>query len=227
MLPRDDAYWMFHAADVYPVITSAFTGGRDPVEVLRAVAEGGARVVQLREKNMSKRELYELAVKFREITKAHFMVLIINDHADIAIAAGADGVHLGQDDVPAFATRMAFPGILIGVSAHSPAEALAAERAGVDYVNLGPIYATSTKTLSMPPLGEDIITWGASNLKKPFSVMGGIKESHIPRLVQLGARRIAMITEITMAEDVAAKTAAVSRLILESPRTAIASDAKR
>jgi thiamine-phosphate pyrophosphorylase len=133
------------------------------------------------------------------------MLLIIDDEIDVAMAAGADGVHLGQDDLPLGPARLMAPELIIGQSTHSIAEAIAAHDAGADYVNLGPIFATSTKQVSCEPLGEEIIQKIAPLLDIPFTVMGGIKAHHIPELLKLDARRIAMVTEITQAEDVAAK----------------------
>lgn len=195
------------AVDLYPVISSEFTGGRDVLDILRAVLDGGARMVQLREKNRCKKELYRLALEYRRLTAASQALLIINDHLDVALASGADGVHLGQDDLPLEAA-LAVPGadvLLLGRSTHSLAQALEAAAAGAAYVNLGPLYPTQTKQLTMDCLGDAIVGQAAGRLPIPFTVMGGIKERHLPKLLSLGARKIAMVTEVTMAPDVAAQ----------------------
>jgi thiamine-phosphate pyrophosphorylase len=195
----------FGKIDIYPVISSEFCAGRSPIYVLEQIAEGGARIVQLREKNMTKIDLAPLAREFRRICDRYGMLLIMNDHVDIAIETGADGVHLGQDDMLLGDARKAAPELILGCSTHSKEEALKAQDDGADYINLGPIFATQTKTTGYNPLGMEILKSVPSLLRIPFTVMGGIKEKHIPDLVALGAGRIAMVTEITTAEDIASK----------------------
>ena len=186
------------------MISSEFTNGRPCLEILKQIAAGGAHIVQLREKSKSKKELYELALAYRRICSAHSMLLIVNDHLDVAMAAGADGVHLGQNDLPVAAVRAVAPELIIGASAHNVAEALRAQSDGADYVNLGPIYPTNTKSVPTGPVGIELIKEAAPQLNIPFTVMGGIKERHLPELFAAGARKIAMVTEITQATDPAA-----------------------
>ncbi len=196
----------FDGRDLYPVVSSEFCNGRDPVTVLKAIAEGGATLVQLREKKLAKREYYELARIYREITAAHRMLLIINDHIDIALAVGADGVHLGQDDLPLAAARKIAGELLIGISTHNPEEAADAVRDGAGYINVGPIFPTGTKAVNCGPVGVEMLRKIAPGLPIPFSIMGGIKAKHIPELLAAGAKRIAMVTEITQAEDIRRQT---------------------
>jgi thiamine-phosphate pyrophosphorylase len=195
----------FEKADLYPVISSEFTLGRPVVEIFAAAARGGVRLIQLREKNRSKKELFGLGCACRAIADEYRVLLIINDHLDVALACGADGVHLGQDDLPVNAARELAGELIIGSSTHNLAEALAAEDAGADYINIGPIYATGTKSLPMPPLGVGMIGVVAAQVGLPFTVMGGIKARHIPELRAAGAKRIAMVTEVTQAPDVEAQ----------------------
>lgn len=202
---REDRIEKLRDIDLYPVITGEFTAGRGVLPVLEAVAKGGAKVAQLREKSMSKRELYDLAVEFRAICDEYKMLMIVDDQIDIALAVDADGVHLGQDDLPLSCARLMAPELIIGSSTHSIAEAVAAQDAGADYVNIGPIYPTSTKDVPCGDLGEEVISKIAPLLDIPFTVMGGIKARHIPNLLALGAKRIAMVTEITQSDDVEAK----------------------
>ena len=202
---REDRIERLREIDLYPVITDEFTAGRGVLATLRAVAEGGARIAQLREKSLSRRELYELAIDFRAICDEYKMLMIVDDELDIALAVDADGVHLGQDDLPISPARLMAPELIIGSSTHSIAEAVAAQDAGADYVNIGPIYPTLTKDVPCGDLGEEVIAKIAPLLDIPFTVMGGIKARHIPTLLSLGARRIAMVTEITQADDVEAK----------------------
>jgi thiamine-phosphate pyrophosphorylase len=195
----------FRDIDIYPVISSEFTNDRPVLEVLTAVAHGGAKVVQLREKNKTKADIYELALKYREITTAYNMLLIINDHLDIALACGADGVHLGQDDLPLTAAAAVCGEVFLGCSTHDPEEAERAVLEGADYINIGPIYPTGTKAVACGAVGIKMLDKIVPGLGIPFSVMGGIKAKNIPDLLAAGATRIAMVTEITQAEDITAK----------------------
>lgn len=194
----------FAAVDLYPVTCEPLSEGRSDLEVLAAVIAGGARIVQLREKEYGSRDLYALALKFREITAAAGVLLVINDRLDIALAVGADGCHLGQEDLPLEAARRIAPDLLLGASSHSPAEALAAERADADYVNIGPIFPTGTKPLTSPILGVEAIAPIASCLTVPFTVMGGIHRENIGSVVAAGARKVAVVTAVTRAPDMAA-----------------------
>jgi thiamine-phosphate pyrophosphorylase len=199
---------------IYPVITSEFCAGRSSLAVLNAVIEGGAKIVQLREKSCSRRELYSLALQFRKITSAQGVALIINDCVDIALAVGAEGVHLGQDDLPLAAARKIAQHLWIGVSTHSDDEIKAAEKSGATYINIGPIFATATKSLSMAPLGLEYLK--SVNPKLPFTVMGGIHGNNIKSVLECGAQTIAMVTEISMASDIAAKVRSLQKLCLKT-----------
>jgi len=195
---------MFKAVDLYPVTCERLSAGRSNLEVLRAVIAGGAKVIQLREKECGKGELYRQAVAFREPTAAAGMLLIIDDHLDVALAAGADGVHLGQTDLPLAAARRIAPDLLLGASSHSREEALRAEAAGADYVNIGPIFPTQTKAGIKHLLGPEAISAIAPALSVPFTVMGGINDGNIDQVLAAGARRIAVVTAVTQAPDMAA-----------------------
>ena len=128
--------------------------------------------------------------------------MIMNDHIDIALLTGADGVHIGQDDLPLEQSVRLVPDLIIGRSTQSREQALEAEAQGAAYLNLGPVYPTQTKNTPVHPLGLEIIKETGPLLKIPFTVMGGIKEHHIPELLASGARYIAMVTEITQAPDI-------------------------
>ena len=205
----------FRNADLYPVISSEFCAGRDPFEIFCAVAEGGAKVVQIREKNWNKGAIHRLACQCREVANSFGVLIIIDDHVDVALSAHADGVHLGQEDLPVREARRIAPELLVGSSTHNLAEIEEAQRAGTGYLNIGPIFATQTKTVGMPPLGTDFLKELMPHVTVPFSVMGGIKARHIAELSALGARHIAMVTEITQAPDPAEKVRELRKLIGE------------
>lgn len=195
----------FTSSTLYPVVSSEFCSGRSVTEVIAAIADGGAKIVQLREKHRSDADLFALASKVRAITAAHDMLLIIDDRLDIALACGADGVHLGQDDLPVAVARKIAPELLIGSSTHNAAEVIAAQQSDTGYLNIGPIYPTQTKSVACGALGVPLFTELKNLVHCPFSVMGGIKARHLPELRALGADHIAMVTEITTAPDVSAK----------------------
>jgi len=193
----------FAAIDVYPVLTRAFCAGRPLVDVCRQVVAGGAKVLQLREKDCGKREFLALAREARRLTAEAGVLLIVNDQIDIALAVDADGVHLGQEDLPLAEARGLGPELLLGASTHGLEEALAAETQGADYINIGPIFSTQTKSLAMKALGPNAIPAISRRVRVPFTVMGGIHAGNLDLVLQTGARRIAMVTEITQAPDVA------------------------
>lgn len=195
---------LFQKVDVYPVTCEPLSAGRSNLEVLEGVIAGGARIIQLREKNLSRRDLFQLAEKFREVTSNAGVLLVINDHLDIAMGVEADGVHLGQDDFPLYAARRLAPEMILGASTHSLEEALRAESEGADYINIGPIFPTQTKEGVGQFLGPDAIVNIGSRVKVPFTVMGGIHRNNLDQVVARGATKVAMVTEITQARDIAA-----------------------
>ena len=204
-MKREARILLFQEIDVYPVTCERLSQGRSNLEVLKGVIQGGSKIIQLREKHYSKRDFYNLALKFREITSRAGVLLIINDHVDIALAVDADGVHLGQEDLPVQVARMLAPELLIGASTHSLEQALQAEEEGADYINIGPIFPTRTKEGVESVLGPEAIATISSQIKVPFTVMGGIREDNMKEVLAKGARRVAMVSAITKAVDIAAK----------------------
>ena len=202
---------IFKSSDLYPVISSEFCNGRSTCEVLSGIASAGAKIVQIREKDLSDCAMFELVKKCKEITDRYQMLLIVDDRLDIAMAAGADGVHLGQDDFPLTEARKLAPDMFFGVSTHNAGEIIKAQADGCSYLNIGPVFPTRTKSVACGALGLET----AEELKKlvscPFSVMGGIKEHHLEMLCSRGFRHIAMVTEITQAPDVKAKVEQLRR----------------
>lgn len=202
---RAESLRRFEASDIYPVTSAELSAGRSSLQILDALIAGGARIVQLREKNLCKRELYDLALAFRQRTREADVLLVINDHIDIALAVDADAVHLGQDDLPIPAARRLAPDLLIGSSTHNLQELQQAQAQGADIVNLGPIFSTQTKVHNFH-LGLSGLQDLMAHCQVPFSVMGGIKLAQIPDLLKIGARHIAVVTAITQAADPAAAT---------------------
>ncbi len=203
------------AIDIYPVTCQELSEGRTNLEVLEAVLAGGAKIIQLREKHWDKKDLYELAIEFRKRTRSQHALLIINDHVDVALAAGADGVHLGQEDLPIGAARKIAPELIIGASSHNLTEALKAEQDGADYVNIGPIFPTKTKANTVRFLGPEAIGEIGPQLTVPFTTMGGIHPDNIDRVLEAGARCVAMITGITRAADITARVRRLRKTITD------------
>ena len=204
-MTREARRKLFQLVDIYPVTCEELSEGRSNLEVLEAVIQAGARIIQLREKEYSKMDLYHMALKFREITTQAGVLLIINDHLDVALGVAADGVHLGQEDLPLTVARQLAPELLIGASTHSLEQALQAQKDGADYINIGPIFPTGTKEGVEGSLGTEAIAKISPRLEIPFTVMGGINELNLDQVLAEGARRVAMVTAITKAADITAK----------------------
>lgn len=203
----------FAEVDLYPVTSTEHSAGRTTIQIVEAVRAAGCRVVQLREKELSKADYFDLALAVRRLTSEGGMLMICNDHLDVALSVGADGVHLGTDDLPLAAARQLAPQLIIGASTHSLDQALAAEEDGADYVNIGPIFPTSTKQGAAQYLGPDAVVRIAPHLSFPFTVMGGITLDNVDQLLRAGARRIAVVTAITAAEDPRAAAETLRRRI--------------
>lgn len=215
MKDRNQRREAFDRIDLYPVTDQALSLGRSDLEVLEGLIAGGAGIVQLREKHLSPKEYFQTAQAFRKRTSQAGMLLIINDHLDVALACGADGVHLGQDDLPLETARRIAPKLIIGVSTHNLEEALKAQEQGADYVNIGPIFATKTKEVSMAPLGPEMIKKISPRLHIPFTVMGGISESNIGQVLEAGARKIAVVTAVTKSKEISRTVKDLRKLIME------------
>src|SRR5438309_6130396 len=157
------------------LITGDQGGEVETARIVEAALEGGASVIQLRKKTMAKGEQYSIARALRRLTLAHDALFIVNDHVDIAIAADADGVHLGQDDLPPSVVRQlpGFDGRLIGRSTHSLEQARNAMAEGADYVAVGPVFPTPTKA-GRPAVGTDLVSAVDDIADRPFVAVGGI-----------------------------------------------------
>jgi len=203
----------FGESGLYVVITQAHCAGRDPLDVLDKVLSAGVKLVQLREKELNGRSLYERALAFRDRTARAGALLIVNDRLDIAMAAGADGVHLGLDDLPVTAARKLAADLVIGASTHSLSEALSAQDAGASYVNIGPVFTTQTKSVSTGPVGPKMLDAIRPHLCIPWTTMGGIKPGNIQQVLDRSAGHVAVVTAVTAAEDVRAAASQLDSMI--------------
>jgi thiamine-phosphate pyrophosphorylase len=176
-----------------------------PTALAAAYLAGGARLLQLRLKDVSARTLYTTALAIRAVTRASGALFIVNDRPDIAAAVGADGVHLGQDDVPvAVARALLGPDSWIGVSTHDEAEATAAIADGADYLGVGPVFDTASKTKALPARGVALIRTVRGLTDLPLVAIGGITPDTAEAVIASGADSVAMIGALTRATDPAA-----------------------
>nr|WP_207229585.1 thiamine phosphate synthase [Ktedonosporobacter rubrisoli] len=179
--------------------------GRDMLTVAEAAIEGGATVIQLRDKVASTRKLVEEGLVLRELTRRRGVLLIVNDRIDVALAVDADGAHVGQDDMPAhLARRLLGPERILGVSAGNLEEARAAVEAGADYLGIGPIYPTRGKLDAGVPVGTQFVLGLKLRYATPLVAIGGITAENAGEVIQAGAAGIAVITAVVNAEDIAA-----------------------
>jgi thiamine-phosphate pyrophosphorylase len=186
--------------------------GRTLVEQLRGALEGGVRAVQLREKDLSAAELYPLALELRTLTHAFGAKLLLNDRIDVALAVGADGVHLGGHSLPLAAARTLLgPDKLLGVSTHRLAEIPAAAAAGADFVTFGPVFATPSKLPYGAPVGVAALAQACTSSPLPLFALGGIKAEQLGLLRQAGCCHVAVISAILAAADPAGASRALLR----------------
>jgi len=207
----------FCQTDLYVVITEKMCNGRKSEFVLEECLKAGVRLVQFREKDGTDREKYHKALQFRRITNDYDALLIIDDRVDLALMVEADGVHLGQTDLPISEARKIAPELIIGASTHNLEQAINAQNEGASYVNIGPLFPTQTKTTSVPPLGVEILEQVIPHLKVPFTCMGGIKPSNIDEVLKRGARHIAVVTAVTAVDDIQTAVKQLREKILSYP----------
>jgi thiamine-phosphate pyrophosphorylase len=201
---------------VYAITAEQFSHGRKNTVVVRAMAEGGAKVIQYRQKlGKTPREMLDECREIRKITRDYGVIFIVNDYIDIAILSDADGIHLGQDDLPISEVRRLAPEMMIGVSTHSPEQAQAALRDGADYIGVGPLYETHTKTDVIAPVGVGYLEYIALNIGIPYVAIGGIKMHNLRDVLERGAKTVAMVTEIVEEEDIARRVREIRRIMEE------------
>lgn len=175
--------------------------GEDPEPLLRAALNGGVDIVQLREKDLPRREVELAALTFRRLCDTHSALFIVNDDPDLARACDADGVHVGQDDTPASEARAALgPDAIVGLSTHSEEQIAASSDQSVDYISVGPIWETPTKE-GRPAVGLELIRHAAESAPHPFFAIGGIDPGNASRVVDAGARRLCVVRAIRDADD--------------------------
>jgi thiamine-phosphate pyrophosphorylase len=173
------------------------------VELARRAIEGGAPMIQLRDKTAGPRQLLPQAREIANLCRERGVRFLVNDRLDVALAAGADGVHLGQDDLPASVARAALgPERIVGVSIHSLEQAVRAQADGADYLGIGPIFETATKATGYAPLGCDEVRRLRASIALPLIAIGGITLDNVGDVIRAGADGVAVISAIAGAGDI-------------------------
>lgn len=171
-------------------------------ERLEKALQGGIRALQLREKNLSPKELLARAIEIKPVLKKFGAKLFINDRADIAQIIGADGVHLTESSVPAGEIKDKFPGLIVGVSTHAKEGALSAEAEGADFITFSPVYETPSKTQFGPPQGPGRLGEIVKSVRLPVLALGGIKLNRVPEVLEQGAHGVAVISGVWDSQDI-------------------------
>jgi thiamine-phosphate diphosphorylase len=203
---------VFELPKVYAILDPEQTRDREPAAVLQSLLAGGAKIVQLRAKRLSPRGFLELARAAAREMRRRGCRFIVNDRVDIALACGADGVHLGQDDLPLQAARKLMADKIIGISTHSEEQARQAEHEGADYIGFGPMFSTTTKETGYAACGVEMLRRVRRAVKIPIVAIGGIKEENVGEIWQAGADSAAIISDILAADEIAAKVERIIRL---------------
>jgi thiamine-phosphate pyrophosphorylase len=211
---------------LYVILDRAIVRNRSLDDLLAAVIDGGCRMVQLREKEWPSGRVLPLAERLRARCRAAGTTFIVNDRVDLALAVDADGVHLGQDDLPARLARpLLRPGMILGVSTHSLTQARAAQAEGADYVAAGSMFATHSKT-GFELVGPDLLRKLRGEIRVPLIGIGGITHDNVAEVIRAGADGVAVISAVGAADDPRAASARFLALIqvargLTAPRPSL------
>ena len=192
---------------LYGIVDTGYVARENLVTITTQLLRGGADIIQLRAKKQTPEDVLAMARQLAPICRTAGIPFIINDHPELVRDAGADGAHVGQDDLTvAEARRLAGPEAIIGKSTHSLAQAIAAAGESPDYIGFGPLFATPTKP-DYTPIGTEQIQAVHETLTLPIFCIGGIKLSNLPGVIAAGARRVVIVSDLLIAKDPAAQTA--------------------
>lgn len=198
---------------IYGITGDNFAHGKSNLECVKAMIEGGIKIIQYRDKTKSIKEKVKEAREIRELCREKGVIFIVNDHVDIAILVDADGVHIGQDDMdPSDVRKLIGENKIIGLSTHSEEQGMKAyNNPDVDYIGVGPIFPTTTKDTA--PVGLSYLEYAVKNLHLPFTAIGGIKEHNLHEIISRGAKNVCLVSDIVGAEDIAEKVRQLQNLI--------------
>lgn len=203
--------------DLYVITDETIAGGLTHEEIARRAIAGGADVIQLRDKVCGCRELCRIGRALRTITMETGTLFLVNDRLDVALACGADGVHLGQDDIRVGAARqIAPPGFIIGVSVGTVDEAIRAEEEGADYLAISPIFSTDSKKDAGPGRGLEVLREIRQNVSVPVVAIGGINLDNVREVIAAGANGVAVISVVVGSGDIIAAACELKKMVCES-----------
>ena len=206
--------------DLYVITDPGLSRGRSHTEMIRAALEGGADAVQLRDKSTSAYNLCRAAIEIQPLARKFGALFLINDRVDVAMLSGADGAHVGQNDLPVRETRRLLPTPhVLGVSVEDRQQARRAEKEGADYVGVGPIFATATKPDAGAPVGIDRLAGIVGAVSIPVVAIGGINLENVAEVIGTGAAGAAVVSAVVSAEDMASAARALKRRIVEARRS--------
>ncbi len=204
---------------LYGITAEKFSAGRTNIQVAEQMIKGGIKVIQYREKRPYKsyNTILQECKQIRALTRAAGVTFIVNDYVDVALLVDADGVHVGQDDLPVGEVKKLLgKEKIVGLSTHSPKQAEDAVLAGADYIGVGPIFSTKTKDDVCDPVGLAYLDWVVANISLPFVAIGGIKLHNIDQIVQRGAKNICLVTEVIGATDIAARIQEINTVLAQN-----------
>ena len=204
----------FENVGLYCFSPGKFLGAGDPVEMAAAMIRGGADVIQLREKEMTVRDRLKLGFKLRALTRRENTLFLVNDEIDLALILDADGVHLGQNDIPVRFARPLMKDKIIGVSTHSLEQIKDAVESGADYIGVGPVFETDTKEDREEPVGLELLSKTRDVCHIPYVAIGGIGKDNIRSIAGAGCKRAAVISDIMLAPDIEERCNTLKRLLL-------------
>ena len=196
---------------LYAILDPDQIKGRAIEEILGKMLRAGVTMLQLRAKSLAAKDFLALGQHVRKATEARHCRLIVNDRVDIALACNADGVHLGQDDLPLHVGRKLLGNKIIGISTHDIEQAQQAESRGADYIGFGPMFGTATKDTGLTPRGIGMLQQIRAAVNIPIVAIGGVNEQNVSQVWQAGADSAAIISDILGAEDIAGKVARITR----------------
>ena len=216
----------FPQTDLYGITASEYSLGRSNTEVVQQMLEAGIKLIQYREREFTMRQKYHECLAIRKLCRKYDACFIVNDDVHLAMAVKADGVHVGQDDLPVVKVReLVGEKMLVGLSAATPQQADQAVESGVvDYLGVGPIYDTATKKDVGVPVGLEYLDYLVQHHQIPLVAIGGIKQSNVANVIRHGATCVAMITDIVGADNISQKikaireTISIAKASLEKPK---------
>ncbi len=208
----------FSIPRLYAIIDAAQTGQRSALAIFDTLVSAGVGLIQYRDKEGSSRQLFDTSWQLAERARKRRATFVVNDRADVALAAGADGVHLGQDDLPLeLARRVVNPGAIVGWSTHSIEQVEKADRSSADYIGFGPVFPTESKQRPGPTVGLEGLCAARKATRKPLVAIGGITLENARAVIEAGADAVAVISDLLKHPDIAKRAKEFLRVLAEIP----------